>query len=273
MATPEEIDVFQDGATTTPQSIQQQYLDMLQKSAGNAAPLNVANIQAEAENLSQLFGGNQRRPTIYDLASDLSSGLAQQAASGRPPSVGYGLAAGFNLFSESARKKREAADALKQKLMEMAYAKTEKERERQLEFSKLAAQAGFDYQLQQLKETGGTIEGTGPAVWAWNFVLAAQKDPTLKTRAPDDYAAAVAILGKEQRSLVQTESGTLQVVTPGYDVETIFSGSGSTPSVSTGVRIENGVTYTPAVNLDGTPKTSDGKLVYTAPDGTMVVLD
>ena len=29
------------------------------------------------------------------------------------------------------------------------------------EFQKIAAQAGFDYQLQQLKETGGRIDGTG----------------------------------------------------------------------------------------------------------------
>ncbi len=131
----EEIDVFATGGPATAQSVQQQYLDALNQS-NQVAPTSVADIQAEAARLSQLFGGNQRRPTLYDMASSLSQGLAAQAASGRPPSVGYGLASGFNLFSEETSKKREAADALNQKLMMMAYEKTEKERERQKEFQK-----------------------------------------------------------------------------------------------------------------------------------------
>ena len=108
--TTEEIDVFATGGPATPKSVQQEYLEMLQGSSNNSAPINVADIQSEAANLSQLFGGNQRRPSIYDLASSLSQGLSAQAASGRPPSVGYGLASGFNLFSEQTEKKREAAD-------------------------------------------------------------------------------------------------------------------------------------------------------------------
>ena len=269
----EEIDVFANGGAPTSKTVQQQYLEALQAASQNQAPINYGDIRSEAAQLSQLFGGNQRRPTIYDVASDLSRGLAQQAASGRPPSVGYGLAAGFNLFSEATRKKRAAADALNQKLMEMAYAKTEKERERQLEFSKLATSAGFEYKLQQLKESGGKMDGTGPKVWAWNIILEAERDPTLKTRAPADYAAAVAILEKESRNIVQTEQGAVQVVVPGYDVGRIFPGAGSGSSVPAGVRVEEGVTYTPATNTDGTQKTSGGKTVYTDPGGNMVVLD
>ena len=47
-------------------------------------------------------------PTIYDLASSLSKGLTAQAQSGRSPSVGYGLAAGFNDFSDYSRARRQA---------------------------------------------------------------------------------------------------------------------------------------------------------------------
>jgi hypothetical protein len=137
----------------------------------------------------------------------------------------------------------------------------------------LAASAGFEYKLQELKETGGKIEGTGPTVWAWNLVLEAQRDPTLKTRAPADLAAAIAILEKESRNIVQTESGAVQVVTPGFDVEKIFPGAGSVSSVPAGVRVVNGVTYTPATNDDGTPKTSNGQSVYTDPSGNMVVIE
>ena len=84
--TTEEIDVFATGGPATSQSVQQQYLDALNQS-NQVAPTSVADIQAEAARLSQLFGGNQRRPTLYDMASSLSQGLAAQAASGRPPSV------------------------------------------------------------------------------------------------------------------------------------------------------------------------------------------
>ena len=43
-----------------------------------------------------------RRASIYDLASNLSKGLTAQAQSGQPPSIGGGLAAGFNSFSDYA---------------------------------------------------------------------------------------------------------------------------------------------------------------------------
>jgi hypothetical protein len=252
--TTEEIDVFATGGpATTPPSIQQQYLNMLQ-SSDQVAPTSVADIQAEAAKLSQLFGGNQRRPTLYDMATSLSQGLAAQAASGRPPSVGYGLASGFNLFSEETAKKREAADALSQKLMMMAYEKTEKERERQKEFQKLAAQAGFEYQLQQLKETGGRIDGTGKDVWAWNIILEAQDNPQYKIDYPGDYAAAVAIVSQSKQ--IQTEEGVLEV--PGFNVDEIFKPTTPTP----GVRVEDGVTYTPVPG-----KTVGGKQVYVDPNG------
>ena len=261
--TTKDIDVFATGGAPTSQSIQDEYLKMLQGSAGSSSGMNVADIKDEAAQLSQLFGGNQRRPTLYDMASNLSQGLAAQAASGRPPSVGYGLAAGFNLFSESTGKKREAADALNQKLMMMAYEKTEKERERQKDFLKLAAQAGFDYKLQELKETGGKIDGTGPNVWAWNIILAAQDNPQYKIDNASDYAAAVAIVGKAKQ--IQTESGVIDV--PGYDVDTIFSPSPSAPA-ATGPRVESGITYTPVQGV-----TSGGKQVYVDPNGKRVVLD
>tara|TARA_R110002050_G_scaffold1225_1_gene8375 strand:- start:126 stop:920 length:795 start_codon:yes stop_codon:yes gene_type:complete len=252
----EEIDVFATGGPATAQSVQQQYLDALNQS-NQVAPTSVADIQAEAARLSQLFGGNQRRPTLYDMASSLSQGLAAQAASGRPPSVGYGLASGFNLFSEETSKKREAADALNQKLMMMAYEKTEKERERQKEFQKLAAEAGLDFAVAQFEKTG-EIEGTGEKVWALNFIRQVAKDPSIKISAPDDYNTALMIL--QRPTYQQTEQGTIEI--PGYDVSKIL-GPQPTPSTTTpGVVVQNGVTYTPVPG-----KTVNGKQVYTDPTG------
>ena len=254
--TTEEIDVFATGGPATSQSVQQQYLDALNQS-NQVAPTSVADIQAEAARLSQLFGGNQRRPTLYDMASSLSQGLAAQAASGRPPSVGYGLASGFNLFSEETSKKREAADALNQKLMMMAYEKTEKERERQKEFQKLAAEAGLDFAVAALEKTG-EIEGTGDKVWALNLLRQAAKDPTVKTRMPEDYATAIMIL--ERPTYQQTEQGTIEI--PGYDVSKVLGPQPAPGTTTPGVVVQNGVTYTPVPG-----KTVGGKQVYTDPTG------
>ena len=51
------------------------------------------------------LGQQQRGPSIFDLATNLSKGLSAQAASGQAPSIGMGFAMGFNSFSdyESAR--------------------------------------------------------------------------------------------------------------------------------------------------------------------------
>ena len=63
------------------------------------------------------------------MASDLSRGLVEQAASGRPSSIGYGLAAGFNLYSEAAQKRQEKAEEMRTKLMQMAYQDVEQKRQ------------------------------------------------------------------------------------------------------------------------------------------------
>ena len=119
---------------------------------------------------------------------------------------------------------------------------------------KLAAQAGFEYQLQQLKETGGRIDGTGKDVWAWNIILEAQDNPQYKIDNAADYAAAVAIVSKSKN--IQTEEGVLEI--PGFNVDEIFKPTTQTP----GVQVVNGVTYTPVPG-----KTVGGKQVYTDPNG------
>jgi hypothetical protein len=127
-------------------------------------------------------------------------------------------------------------------------------RQQKKEFQKLAAQAGFEYQLQQLKETGGRIDGTGKDVWAWNIILEAQDNPQYKIDYPGDYAAAVAIVSQSKQ--IQTEEGVLEV--PGFNVDEIFKPTTPTP----GVRVEDGVTYTPVPG-----KTVGGKQVYVDPNG------
>lgn len=54
------------------------------------------------------LGGQQRRASIFDLATSLSKGLTAQAASGQPPSIGMGFAMGFNSFSDYERARQQA---------------------------------------------------------------------------------------------------------------------------------------------------------------------
>ena len=59
-------------------------------------------------NILQPLTERSPKPSIYDLASSLSKGLTAQAQSSAPPSIGFGLAAGFNDFSDYSRARRQA---------------------------------------------------------------------------------------------------------------------------------------------------------------------
>ena len=90
--------------------------------------IDLEAINKKAQELSFLMPTTRKRG-LYGMASDLSRGLVEQAASGRPSSIGYGLAAGFNLYSEAAQKRQERADEMRSKLMQMAYQDVEQKRQ------------------------------------------------------------------------------------------------------------------------------------------------
>jgi hypothetical protein len=85
-------------------------------------------------------------------------------------------------------------------------------------------------------------------VWPLGLIYSAKID------YPGDYAAAVAIVSQSKQ--IQTEEGVLEV--PGFNVDEIFKPTTPTP----GVRVEDGVTYTPVPG-----KTVGGKQVYVDPNG------
>jgi len=253
----EEIDVFATGG-----SVGDQYLKMLQ--GNEPAPATMQDYQREADQLSYLLP-QTRRPSIYDLASDLSQGLAQQAASGKPASVGYGLAAGFNLFSEGAELRRQKREQQKEQLMQAAYASVEKKR---AEAKALAEQAGtydFELALERAKNGdqglfGGLNSTEGRAL---NFLARYRANPSLKETNPAEYDAAVAFLGSKTKTIV-VDGNTIQV--PVYDVKTLFGEppitAGPTESVTMPGGIENQEGYDAWVNslIPGTVyEDSEGK--------------
>ena len=249
----EEIDVFATGG-----SVGDQYLKMMQ---GNAsAPATMQDYQAEADRLSFLLP-QTRKPSIYDMASDLSQGLAQQAASGKPASVGYGLAAGFNLFSENSEKLREKRKAAQQTLMTMAYQDVEKKRAEQKAMRSTAMDYDFNMRLEQMKKTGELFGGTNNDASAWNYILS-KIDPATNDwkMVPDGkggaiqydpnedayYAVAKATLEQAKTEVRNVEGkGQVQIQTPGYNVSgalNLNEGASPTPAIGF-IKNWNGADY------------------------------
>jgi uncharacterized membrane protein len=249
----EEIDVFATGG-----SVGDQYLKMMQ---GNAsAPATMQDYQAEADRLSFLLP-QTRKPSIYDMASDLSQGLAQQAASGKPASVGYGLAAGFNLFSENSEKLREKRKAAQQTLMTMAYQDVEKKRAEQKAMRSTAMDYDFKMRLEQMKKTGELFGGTNNDASAWNYILS-KIDPATNDwkMVPDGkggaiqydpnedayYAVAKATLEQAKTEVRNVEGkGQVQIQTPGYNVSgalNLNEGASPTPAIGF-IKNWNGADY------------------------------
>jgi len=216
-----EIDSFANGG-----NVGAQYLQMMQNTG--SAPATMEDYQAEAERLSFLMPQAQR-PSFYDLATDLSIGLTEQAQSGRPSSIGYGLAAGFNRFSEGQQVKRANRDKYKQQLMQMAYESVEKKRAEAKSLAEKAGTYDFEVALEQAKNSGQGIFGGLNSVEgrALDFLARFKANPNLKNTNRAEYDAAVAFLSGKFKTIT-VDGNTISV--PVYDTAKLF---GTTPA-STG---------------------------------------
>ena len=182
--------------------------------------IDLEAINKKAQELSFLMPTTRKRG-LYGMASDLSRGLVEQAASGRPSSIGYGLAAGFNLYSEAAQKRQQRADEMRSKLMQMAYQDVEQKRQDAKEMQEKMLDAKFKYDLQVLKETGGVFAGKSLEAQMFNILLEAEKNPSLKNTP--EYKLALKFVQKPRMQTVQTEEGARVVQVPGITVEDIFT--------------------------------------------------
>ena len=183
-------------------------------------PATMADYQAEANRLSFLAPAPQRQ-TIYDLASDLSAGLAAQATSGQPPSIGYGLTAGFNTFSEGAAMRRRERDKYKQQIMMMAYEGVEKRRAEQKALQEQAATYDFEIAVEEAKNSGtGIFGGLNSAEGrALDFLARLRANPNLAITNKAEFDAAKAYLGSKFKTV--TIDGQVQAV-PVYDIDKLF---------------------------------------------------
>lgn len=244
-----EIDIFNEGGEVLSPQVQS-YYERMKAASESQDPTSFDSISKRASELSRLFPA-PRRGTFGDLALALSKGLAQQAASGRPSSLGYGLAAGFNFFNEAEAEKRAVAEGMRQKLMLMAYEDIEKKKAESLALRKSMIEADFDYRIEEMKRSGGLFDSKTVEAQAWNFILEAEKNPELK-KTPQ-YRVARSVLEKPRRSYQQTEQGTVMIEQPGYDVSRVLP-EATAPVDTSRPEVPEGFT--------ATGKYKDGKMVY-----------
>ena len=219
----------------------QQYLDTM-SGVATPPPATMADYQSEADRLSFLAPAPQRQ-SIYDLASDLSAGLAAQAASGQPASIGYGLTTGFNMFSKNSQALRKQAAAVKQQIMLKAYESVENRRAEQKALQAKAADYDFKAQLEALKQSGGLFGGTSTEAGAWNYILS-KIDPVtndykmvpdgrggMEKYNPDEDAFYNVAKGVLQQSKTETRNvpgkGQVSIQTPGFNVDDTLNLSGA----------------------------------------------
>ena len=168
---------------------------------------------AEQMRLYQDLFPQSRRQNIFDLASQLGAGLAAQAQSGQPASIGMGLTMGFNLFNEQANRLREQNEKIRRDFALFARQQAEAQNQRELQ----AAQKVLEMQFDLAKAGGKGIfpenSMTGAAI---NLILAAKDDPN-KLKSPE-VAFAKAFL--ETPKTVQTDEGTGYI--QGFNVDEIL---------------------------------------------------
>jgi hypothetical protein len=182
------------------------------------------DVTSRVQELQQIFQMTQpRRQNIYDLSTALSKGIAENAKNRASP-LGYGLAAGFNLFSDAANQTREEKRKLQQELGMLAYKQLEQERKEEAEMDQLLAEQKLELLLEQMKLGGAYFPGKDVKSQILNTLLKGEADPEFK-KTPE-YKIAVAEYEKITRNIVQTESGTQILEGVPRRVDDIFGGGG-----------------------------------------------
>lgn len=171
------------------------------------------DIQRQMELYQDLFP-QSRRQNIFDLATQLSAGLSAQAQSGQPPSIGMGLAMGFNLFSERAQKLRAQNDKVARDFALFARQQAEAENRREFESAQKILEMQFDLAKQGSKGVFPDGSMTGAAI---NIILAAKDDP-------DKLNSQAVLFAKqflETPKTVTTDEGTGYI--QGFNVDAILA--------------------------------------------------
>ena len=214
----DDIDIFEPG------SAGDRYKKQMQGIYDASPAFDIEDIQAKGRELSALFP-SEREPSIYDLATSLSKGLTEQAASGQPASIGYGLAAGFNAFNEAAQARQKRADDLKQKILQFAYTETEKKRQEQIAINKGALEYQQAIDIAKLKDENRFLEK--PDADSFDYIESVENLPDGpakdEARKSAKYKISMQNLGRLQTRVIEGADGSrTTVLEPRYDPKQIW---------------------------------------------------
>jgi len=254
----DQIAMLSNGGTApAEQTAAAAYTDAL--SQLSRTPVSYTDVNHRAHALVKYFP-TQRRMSLYDLASSVAKGLAQNAQSGRPTALGYGLGMGFDLFTQEARRRQDEADKIKRELSLMARQEVEKEKAADIAIQEAGIEAAFKLKLEELKNVGtGVFQGKGELASALNFILRAEQDVALKNTP--EYRIALLVANRPREQVIQTETGSKVITVPGLDITGALR---APPAVSTqSAPVPDGYTDTGQV-------TQDGKRILRDPDGNLV---
>tara|TARA_R100001086_G_C11822315_1_gene254394 strand:+ start:436 stop:1260 length:825 start_codon:yes stop_codon:yes gene_type:complete len=197
------------------------------------------DVTTRVQELQQIFQMTQpRRQNIYDLSTALSKGITENAKNRASP-LGYGLAAGFNLFSDAANQTREEKRKLQQELGMLAYKQLEQERKDEAAIDQLLAEQKLEVLLEQMKLGGAYFPGKDVKSQILNTLLRGEADP--KFKETPEYKIAKAEYEKITRNIVQTEGGAQIIEQVPRRVDEIF-GPSTSPAVTAPPQVP-GYTY------------------------------
>ena len=209
------------------------------------------DVNTRVRELQKIFQSTQpRRKNIYDLATALSKGIAANAENRASP-LGYGLAAGFNLFSDAAAETREEKRKLEQELGMLAYKQLEQERKDEAAVDQLIAEQKLNLLLEQMKLGGAYFPGKDVKSQILNTLLKGEANPAFKETP--EYKIALAEYEKITRNIVQSESGAQIIEQVPRRVDDIFGGGGDPSEEVTPPRYK-----IPVDSVQGGPPTLPG---------------
>ena len=167
----------------------------------------------------------QKQNDIYELISAIGKGLLAQQTE-KLPSIGRGFAYGLEIYDEANKKKQAEAKKISDTLFNLAVKDYEAERNEEVAFRKDLLEKNYELILEDMKKRGLFFSGNDPLSRSLNFLLQAEKNPSLKYN-PDgsinkDYQLAKAFVEKPQVQFVSSETGTVPVTRPGFNLDGIF---------------------------------------------------
>ena len=183
-------------------------------------PITSQELQDRINQLNMLVT-KPRKMTIYDMATKMSQGLSANAKSGRPSSISYGLADGFNSISDSINEKKDLSDKIGQELKMMAYQDLQKERAKTLEFEQGMSNLILKDQLaDDDDDDDGLFTGKSREAQAFR-VISKGNDMTNpaeaeRIRKTTEYRLAYAYLSKDE--IITTPTGDKKT-RPAYDLD------------------------------------------------------